>query len=565
MRIRVGTSWSLASRILLLQALVLLVVVGSALVALLWETDSDTERATAARVTAIAQSVAAASDVDRAVSASYPAGPEISAPSAAMEPYAEAVRTRTGADFVVIMQPDGIRYTHPDPKQIGQEYRGTRDAALAGGIGVETYTGTLGPSMRAIVPVTSNGQVVALVSVGVTVENINQATKARLAVLALIVLGALVVGVIGSLIIARWVRRQTLGMGTQELARMFTYYDAVLASVHEGMVLLDGDGRIVSVNTEGRRLLGLTDEALGVSAAQTGLPIQIAELIDTPDELTDELVLSDDRVLLISRRPVVVKGSVVGAVITLRDHTELDSLSGELDRAQGFSDALRAQAHESANRLHTVISLIELGETDHALTFAVGELETAQALADRVLEGVGNRAVAALLLAKSAQAAERGIELTILAGSVLPEDLAPDYELVTILGNLIDNAFDVLTAQPPERARRVEVASAVADGRVRITVTDSGPGLTVEQAGSVFTRGWSTKTARGPAGDRGLGLALVAQAVNRCGGTVVAEPGPGARFVVWLPVRDAMSDENRSAVSDPAGTARSIAAPAGPS
>jgi len=561
-RTRVGSSWSLASRILLLQAVVLLVVVGSALVALLWETDSDTERATAARVTAVAQSVAAAPDVVCTVGASYPAGQEISGPSTVMEPYAEAVRTQTGADFVVIMRPDGIRYTHPDPAQIGQEYRGTRDAALAGGIGVETYTGTLGPSMRAIVPVTSNGQVVALVSVGVTVENINQATKARLAVLALIVLGALVVGVIGSLIIARWVRRQTLGMGTQELARMFTYYDAVLASVHEGMVLLDGEGRIVSVNAEGRRLLGLTDEALGSSAAEAGLPVQIAELIDTPDELTDELVLSDDRVLLISRRPVVVKGSVVGAVITLRDHTELDSLSGELDRAQGFSDALRAQAHESANRLHTVISLIELGETDHALTFAVGELETAQALADRVLEGVGNRAVAALLLAKSAQAAERGIELTIGAGSVLPEHLAPDYELVTILGNLIDNAFDVLTAQPSERARSVEVAGALADGGVRITVTDNGPGLTVEQAGSVFTRGWSTKTARGPAGDRGLGLALVAQAVNRCGGTVLAEPGPGARFVVWLPVRAAQGDETPSTVGDPAGTARSNAATA---
>jgi two-component system CitB family sensor kinase len=561
-RTRVGSSWSLASRILLLQAVVLVVVIGSALVALLWETGSDTERATAARVTALAQAVAAAPDVAQAVTANYPAGQEITGASALLQPYAEAVRTQTTADFVVIMRPDGIRYTHPDRTQIGQRYIGTRDAALAGGIGVETSTGTLGPSVRAIVPVTADGRVVALVSIGVTVDNVNKATTARLAALALIVLGALVVGVIGSLIIARWVRRQTLGMGTQELARMFTYYDAVLGSVHEGMVLLDSDGRIVSVNTEGRRLLGLTDEAIGVSAARAGLPSQIAELIDTLDELTDELVLSDDRVLLISRRPVVVKGSVVGAVITLRDHTELASVSGELDRAEGFSDALRAQAHESANRLHTVISLIELGETDHALTFAVGELETAQALADRVLEGVGNRAVAALLLAKSAQAAERGIELTIGSGSVLPEDLAPDYELVTILGNLIDNAFEVLTAQPTDRARRVEVASERVDGGVRITVTDNGPGLTVEQAGSVFTRGWSTKAARGPAGDRGLGLALVAQAVNRCRGTVLAEPGPGARFVVWLPVRDAQSDETPSAVSDPAGTARSIAATA---
>jgi sensor histidine kinase regulating citrate/malate metabolism len=198
--------------------------------------------------------------------------------------------------------------------------------------------------------------------------------------------------------------------------------------------------------------------------------------------------------------------------------------------------------------LHTVISLIELGETDHALTFAVAELQTAQSLADRVLEGVGNPAVAALLLAKSAQSAERGIELTIRPGSYLPPDAAPDHELVTIIGNLIDNAFDVLSGMSADDGpRRVEVSGEVTDAEgepisaqslgsgVRITVTDTGPGLTVEQAGSVFRRGWSTKTARGPAGDRGLGLALVAQAVARCGGTVIAEPGRGARFLVWLP------------------------------
>jgi sensor histidine kinase regulating citrate/malate metabolism len=247
-----------------------------------------------------------------------------------------------------------------------------------------------------------------------------------------------------------------------------------------------------------------------------------------------------------------VQGKVVGAVVTLRDHTELESLTGELDRVQGFSDALRAQAHESANRLHTVISLIELGETDHALTFAVAELQTAQSLADRVLEGVGNPAVAALLLAKSAQAAEQGIELTIGAGSYLPPDVAPDSELVTIVGNLVDNAFDVLGTLPAEAGvRRVEVTGDAADGGVRITVVDNGPGLTTEQAGSVFTRGWSTKAARGPAGDRGLGLALVAQAVARCGGTVTAEPGAGARFVVWLPFVDRAGRSVRMSQPDP--------------
>ena len=255
--------------------------------------------------------------------------------------------------------------------------------------------------------------------------------------------------------------------------------------------------------------------------------------------------------LLISRRPVIVQGDPAGAVITLRDHTELESLTGELDRVQGFSEALRAQAHESANRLHTVISLIELGETDHALTFAVAELQTAQSLADRVLEGVGNPAVAALLLAKSAQGAERGIELTVRKGSYLPPDAAPDQELVTIVGNLVDNAFDMLsTMSADEGQRRVEVAGEVLDADADGNDIRRPDHRDRQRAGDdrrSRRRRCSSGAGRPrPRADRpataGLGLALVAQAVARCGGTVLAEPGRGARFVVWLPYPPAGQD-----------------------
>lgn len=563
---RSGSSWSLARRILALQAVTLLVVLGGLLAAVLIDSDAETERATGDRVAAIASTLAQSPNVIAAVTADYPAGQEIAGPSALIQPYATAVGRATAADFVVIMTPDGVRYTHPDPTQVGETYLGSRDAALAGRVGIETYTGTLGPSVRAIAPVyDGDGQIVALAAVGVTVTHVDELSGQRVGWLILIGAVAFGVGIAGSLLIAQWVRRQTLGMGPRELARLFTYYDAVLASVHEGMVLLDGQGRISSVNAEGRRLLGLGDAAIGMGPVDAGLPEHLATLMTEPGDLTDELVLSADRVLVLTRRPVAVRGSVVGAVVTLRDHTELDALTGELDRAQSFSEALRAQAHESANRMHTVISLIELGETDHALSFAVSEMQTAQRLADRVLEGVGNPAAAALLLAKSAQGAERGIELVVRPGSFLPPDAAPDHELVTMVGNLIDNAFDILaTASSFEGQRRVTVAldligltirgaegvgggpprpADVQDGialdqpYVRIIVTDNGPGLTESQARSVFARGWSTKTARGPAGDRGLGLALVAQAVARCGGTVHAVPGPGARFVVGLPYR----------------------------
>lgn len=570
---RSGSSWSLARRILVLQAVVLVGLIAVALALLLWDANQEAERATGDRVTAIAETVAADPTVRQQIQ-DRTAG--TAGPSAVLEPYAEQVRANTGTDFVVVMWPDGTRLTHPDPNQIGKQYLGTRTAALAGQIGVETYPGTLGPSVRAIVPITADdGRVQGMVAVGVTVERVDSLTARRLWLLAAFAGGAVVVGVVGSLLIARWVKRQTLGLGPRELARTFTYYDAVLASVHEGMLMLDRNGRIVSVNAQAQRLLGLDRTAVGRTPTEAGLPPHITAIVEadgTPtsgaEELgggggatSDELALLDDRTLVISRRPVRVNGRSAGAVVSMRDHTELTELSGELDRVSSFSEALRSQAHESANRLHTVVSLIELGETDHAVEFALEELEMAQALADRVLDGGGNRAVEALLLAKSAQAAERGIELVVRT-RVLPPDLAPDQDLVTIMGNLLDNAMDVLAARPPGHDRSIEVAASRTDRPrpgYRILVRDTGPGMTPEQATTVFRRGWSTKQARGPAGDRGLGLALVAQAVRRCGGTVVAHPGPGAVFEVWLPYGD--PDPASPVVDDAADTDPEPSAP----
>src|SRR6478752_1388862 len=175
--VRTGSSWSLARRILALQAVVLIVVLAAVLSALLVDTSAQTEQATSDRVIAVASTVAAAPSVRAAVTATYPPGQEISGPSAAMEGYANDVMAATSADFVVIMTPAGIRYTHPIPTEIGKQYLGNREAALAGGVGVETYTGTLGPSMRAIVPVKADGEIVALVAVGVTVVHLNDITK----------------------------------------------------------------------------------------------------------------------------------------------------------------------------------------------------------------------------------------------------------------------------------------------------------------------------------------------------------------------------------------------------
>ncbi|MBM9467549.1 sensor histidine kinase [Nakamurella leprariae] len=563
-----GSRWSIARRILLVQGLLLVVVLAGMALALRAQVQDEARDVTGARMSSLTRTLAVDPTVVATLTDAVPDGREVTDRAAALQPFTTAVERQAGADFVVVMLPDGTRLTHPDPDEVGQQYLGSRDGALAGATTVETFDGTLGASVRAISPVlTVDGRVVGLVAAGVTVDHVLATTPGRVALIALIALAGLVVGVAGAVAIARWVRRQTLGLDPRELARLFSYYDAVLASAHNGMVLLDPGGRLVRVNPEALRLLGLPEDTpvAGRRTEEIGLPPEVAALMagadvpagpradgepDGPGVVRDRLVLVGDRVLLFNRRPAVRGGrhgagaQVLGALVVLRDHTELQALTGELDRTQSFAAALRAQAHESANRLHTVVSLIELGEPEHALEFAVRELQVSQDLADRMVLGVGDRAVAALLLGKSAQAAEQGVQLTLRPGSQLPEGLVDERELITVLGNLIDNSLDVLagagpgpeSAAGPVGERRIEVGASVRDGALELTVQDTGPGLTADQAAVAFRPGWSTKPGTGPAGTRGLGLALVAQAVGRLRGTVTVRPGPGARFVVRLPV-----------------------------
>jgi two-component system CitB family sensor kinase len=230
------------------------------------------------------------------------------------------------------------------------------------------------------------------------------------------------------------------------------------------------------------------------------------------------------------------EGREVGAVVTLRDHTELQSLTGELDVVRGLTESLRAQTHEAANRLHTVVSLIEMGRPEQAVEFVTGELQVAQMLTDQVVGAVAEPVVAALLLGKSAEASERGVQLTV-TGELPAGDLAAGdseistRDLVTVLGNLVDNALDAVAGRAD---RRIVVHLEGSDRHVRLVVGDSGPGLTPEEAAHALERGWTTKADTGDGS--GVGLALVSQVARRLGGSVTIGRSPlgGAELAVVL-------------------------------
>lgn len=547
-------SWNLARQLLVLEAAVLLLVVLAA--GLLGYADArhDANRNATDRTWAIAQSVADSPDVRSALGSRTP--------SAVLQPYADQVQRDSGVDFVVVMAPDRTRYSHPNPALLGKPFIGTIAPALEGRTFSETFTGTLGPSVRTVAPVRSGDRVIGLVAVGITVEAVGADLRRQLPELLLAALGILTVAVAGTLLVVRRLRRLTYGLGAEELSRMYSYYDAVLHTVKEGLLLIGTDGRVQLANDEARRVLALPDDAIGRPVGELGLPGELASALGGSDSgsdggsddgsdggaggggrpVVDELYIASDRVVAVNVGTVstlTARGRpVTGRVVTVRDRTDLQELTGELDSARGMAEALRSQAHESANRLHTVISLVELGRPDDAIEFAVGELQAAQALTDRVVEAVEEPVVAALLLGKSAVAAERGAELIVdprseLDAGALDRAGVPARDLVTILGNLIDNGLDAVADTPPPR--RVEVLIRSADG-LELRVADTGPGLDTEAAQHAFERGWSTKPANGRRQGRGLGLALVGQTVHRHAGTITVTRAPGATLTIHLPL-----------------------------
>ncbi|MFJ5302061.1 ATP-binding protein [Streptomyces sp. NPDC088350] len=527
---------SLAGQLFGMQAVLIAVVVAGYALFTYVSDRSQAEDAAGRQATAVARSVADSPSVVAAIGTSDP--------TAHLESYSLKVQRDTGVDFITIMNPQGIRWTHPDTQQIGKKFLGHIGPAQHGRTFTETYTGTLGASVRAVTPIESGGRVIGLVSAGIRVEAITQRVQDQVTALIGVAAGALALGAVGTYVVNARLRRHTHGMNASELSHMHDYHQAALHAVREGLLMLDGQYRVALINDGGRELLGVGSEAdvVGRSVAGLGLPAPLTGALLSSEPRVDEVHLTASRVLVVNTSPVS-GGERRGSVVTLRDVTELQSLMGELDSERGFTQALRSQAHEAANRLHTVVSLIELGRAEEAVDFATAELELAQTLTDQVVSAVNEPVLAALLLGKTAQSNERGVELVVSEDSGLDDGLLPDSlparDLVTILGNLIDNAVDA--AQGSLRARVTVTActegGAGAGGSALVLrVADTGSGVDPAHAEAVFQRGFSTKPA-GPGG-RGLGLALVRQAVNRHGGTLtVAEAeGGGAVFEVRLPL-----------------------------
>ncbi|EPH43193.1 putative Sensor protein CitS [Streptomyces aurantiacus JA 4570] len=486
------------------------------------------------RALAIAQTTAAQPRIAQDLSSSRPTadGPVQSA--------AERIRQASGAEYVVIMNKKGVRWSHTDRDEVGRVVSTDPSDALAGRDVMEIDNGTLGRSARGKVPLRdAGGTIVGAVSVGIEYDSVRARLIHTIPSLFAYAGGALAVGALAAYLISRRVHRQTRDLAFSDISALLAEREAMLHGIREGVVALDRDGRIRLLNDEAQRLLGLGTEVLGQPLEAALGEGRTADVLSGRVAGTDLLTVRGRRVLVANRMPT----DDGGAVATLRDRTELEQLGRELDSTRGLIDALRAQDHEHANRMHTLLGLLELEMYEEAAEF-VGEVAGAHRVtAEQITEKIHDPLLSALLVGKATVAAERGVTLAVSEDTALPDRLVDPGGLVTIVGNLVDNALDAATglrdgAVGNEHAR-VEVALRIEglEGRtVVLRVRDTGPGVPADRRESVFTEGWTTKEP--PAhGKRGIGLALVRRLAERQGGSVAvgAAPDGGAEFTVVLP------------------------------
>ncbi|MFJ8691846.1 sensor histidine kinase [Streptomyces roseolilacinus] len=453
------------------------------------------------------------------------------APDGPVQAEAERVRRATGSEYVVVMDARGVRWSHPNPARIGGVVSTDPSGALAGRDVLEIDSGTLGRSARGKVPLRDgDGRIVGAVSVGIAYDSVRARFLAEIPGLLAYAGGALAAGALAAWLIARRVQRQTRDLAFSDIAALLAEREAMLHGIREGVVALDGAGRVRLVNDEAQRLLDLGPRVTGRPLDEVLGGGRTADVLAGRVRGEDLVAVHGRRVLVANRMPT----HDGGAVVTLRDRTELERLGRELDATRGLIDALRAQDHEHANRMHTLLGLLQLELHEEAVEYLTEVAGVHRTTAEQVTEKVHDPLVAALLVGKATVAAERGVALRVAAGSLLPDRLVAPSELVTVVGNLVDNAVDAAAGSPDAA---VEVELGVRGRTAVLRVADSGPGVPAEQREAVFTEGWSTKLRPSHGAGRGLGLPLVRRLAERHGGRVEVgtAAGGGAEFTVVLP------------------------------
>ncbi|HEY0999629.1 MAG TPA: sensor histidine kinase [Streptosporangiaceae bacterium] len=535
-RIRRLLRQRLSTQVVIMTVAILVVTMAAGFAVVQWNLNRQLDHQYEQRSLAVAQSLASQPALQQAVSAGDLGGV---GPHGAVQAMATAAMRSTQARFVVVTNAQGIRLSHPNPRLIGtpvwypdkeppssEPFRTGQDW-----MGIEH--GTLGLEAVGKAPIFSHGTLIGQVSVGFLTATVAGQVARTLLELAVYFLAVLALGVLAALGLSRRLKRQTFGLELREIAALLQEREAMLHGIREGVLGYDKNERIVLANDFARQLLDLPADFVGRPLRQVLPPGRLADVVTGEIEGSDLLVLRGDRVLVANRMPIChERRRHLGWVVTFQDRTESEALKRQLDDAIGLTETLRAQSHEFANRLHTLVGLVELGRYDEAIQFVTDVSAARAELTERLQASISDAKLVALILAKVSLADEHDVRLRVTDDSHVTAAVKDVSEVLTVVGNLIDNAIDAAAQAPGPRW--VELTIVAIEHDLLIRVRDSGRGVPQDMRDAIFMYGVTTKSSATGA-RRGLGLALVRQVVENRGGMISVGHDGGAVFTAVLP------------------------------
>ncbi|MDQ0428631.1 CitB family two-component system sensor histidine kinase MalK [Planomicrobium stackebrandtii] len=454
-----------------------------------------------------------------------------------IQEYTSTIQEATDVLFIVVMDMEGLRKSHPDPQQIGQPFVGADEKQVLLG---EDYTsraeGTLGKSLRSFTPILdAEENQIGAVAVGISLDEVQSSIdQSLLKILTGSAIG-LLVGIIGAFWLAWYIKKSLFGLEPYAIARIHEERNQMLQSVYEGVIAIDADAKIVLVNKSARRIFHqaglMAKEPIGMDINEFLPGAMLERMLDQRQPELDKEQSFNGVSVISNRVPLVVNDHVIGAIATFRDKTEVNQLAEQLTGVQLYADTLRAQSHEFMNQLHVLLGMIKLEEYGQVKQF-IAKLTDHQAHeVGAVTQHIKDPVLSGFIIGKISYAREAHVELVIQCKTEIPrpKDPAVTHELITILGNIIDNAIDSVSGM---EKRIISVHFSYIDELLELTAADSGPGIPTEMQTSIFSKGFSSKKGN----DRGFGLYLVKNSVEKLEGSIdIVSERDGAVFSIVVP------------------------------
>ena len=448
-----------------------------------------------------------------------------------IQPLAQAITKRNDLLFAVVTDMRGVRYSHPNEALIGLHFIGDDlTPALEGKENVSVNRGALAEALRVFTPVyDAQHDQIGVVVVGISLNKVEeQISRGRLNALWT-VLFSILISSLGIWVVVRVLKRILFGLEPYEISALFEQRQAMLQSLREGVVAVDIHGRVTMINHAAREILLLpSGQHPGQSGEPPHAPLleRLRNVSQSGVGLKDQEISCNGRLLLCNMVPVKSQNQVIGAITTFRDKTEVSQLLQRMDGMVNYVDALRSHTHEFMNKLHVILGLLHMKRYDKLEEYILQTAHNYQTDIGAIQRKVKSPVIAGFLLGKINRAKEAGITLTLADECELPDTANEEQAavLITVLGNLIENALDAMSDQPEGE---ITLLLHYQNGWLSCEVSDDGPGIAPERLEDVFTKGYSTKGE-----NRGVGLFLARQQIQNLGGDIIVE---SAQFFVQIP------------------------------